>query len=68
MSESVMGSSAAPQQTGRLIGRLVVAALVLLLGYEAIHFWLRDPLHYIIDPTEKSFGAFWPRSVGSARA
>jgi hypothetical protein len=45
----------------RILGRLLGALVIALLGYEAIHFWLRDPLHYIIDPTEKSFGIYWPR-------
>ncbi|HXV16035.1 MAG TPA: DUF2306 domain-containing protein, partial [Gemmatimonadaceae bacterium] len=39
------------------------AIAILALGYEAIHFYLRDPLHYIVDPTQKSFGIFWPRRI-----
>ena len=42
----------------------MLAVAVLFVGYQAIHFWLRDPLHYIVDPTEKSFGNLWPHRVG----
>lgn len=33
---------------------------ILWLAYQAIHFYLRDPLHYIVDQSEKSFGNYWP--------
>ena len=39
------------------IGVIVFA----LLAYEAIHFYIRDPLHYIVDYTPGSFSRFWPR-------
>jgi uncharacterized membrane protein len=47
----------------RLALQALGAVVILALGYEAIHFYLRDPLHYIVNPTEKSFGIFWPRRI-----
>ena len=41
--------------------RAVSALIVLVLAYQALHFWLRDPLHYVIDYSTTSFGRFWPR-------
>lgn len=63
-----MGIAAGAERTSsQSISRLVLQALgaivILLLGYEAIHFYLRDPLHYIVDHTEKSFGTYWPRRI-----
>ena len=63
-----MGTTAhAPQSTsltpGRLLGRAIGVLVVLALAYDAIHFFLRDPLHYIVDPSQKSFGIFWPRRI-----
>ena len=48
---------------GRLLVRAVGLLVALVLAYEVVHFFLRDPLHYIIDPTEKSFGIYWPRRI-----
>lgn len=46
-----------PNPIRRLLGLLLVVGL----GYLAIRFYLRDPLHYLIDYTEASFGPYWPR-------
>jgi hypothetical protein len=43
------------------IRRLLGLLLFVGLGYLAIRFYLRDPLHYLIDHSEASFGRFWPR-------
>ena len=53
------GEIARPQN-GRSIAQLAAKsayALVLaLLAYQAVHFYLRDPLHYIVDYSATSFG------------
>lgn len=51
------------QSIPRMVGQALGVIAVVFLAYEAIHFYLRDPLHYIVDPTEKSFGIFWPRRL-----
>lgn len=59
---SAISMDPAPRPSSlRIIAQLAGAAVILLVGYEVVHFWLRDPLHYIIDPSEKSFGVLWPR-------
>ena len=63
-----MGITAdAPQSTTgspvRWLVRAVGVLAALVLAYEAIHFFLRDPLHYIVDPSQKSFGIYWPRRI-----
>ena len=41
----------------RRYGRMVA---VVVLGWLALTFLMRDPLHYLIDPTPESFGRYWP--------
>lgn len=48
-------------RSGRLVWQLLGLVVVAILGYETIHFWLRDPLHYIVDQSEASFRNYWPR-------
>jgi hypothetical protein len=59
----VSGSITPPSEgsLGRVIGQTLVVLVVATLAYQALHFWTRDPLHYIVDHTERSFGAYWPR-------
>jgi uncharacterized membrane protein len=45
----------------RMVWQLLLAIAMAAIGYEAIRFWVRDPLHYIVDQTAQSFGSFWPR-------
>lgn len=49
------------QSISRLILKALGAIAIAALAFEAVHFYLRDPLHYIVDYTQKSFGGFWPR-------
>ena len=37
-------------------GIIALAAIVLL----SLRFYIRDPLHYLVDQSEKSFGRYWP--------
>jgi len=53
----------AAQNLTRLVAKALGALVIAVLAYEALHFYVRDPLHYIVDPTEKSFGIYWPRRV-----
>jgi len=39
-----------------IAGIIVFVAIVLL----SIRFYVRDPLHYLVDRSEKSFGRYWP--------
>jgi len=59
-----VGSTVAPLP-GRSLLRFAIQVLTMLaivaLAYEALRFWTRDPLHYILDHTERSFGPYWPR-------
>jgi len=64
MGVSTAESFESEQPWGPLAWRVILWACVALVGYEVIHFYLRDPLHYIIDPTEKSFGPYWPHRIG----
>jgi hypothetical protein len=57
-------SSVAPPSKGslgRVIGQTLVVLVAVSLAYQAVHFWTRDALHYIVDHTERSFGTYWPR-------
>lgn len=60
----MMESHAAAAPASRPASRQLLQALgVIVLGllaYEALHFYLRDPLHYILDHTRQSFGFYWP--------
>jgi uncharacterized membrane protein YozB (DUF420 family) len=40
----------------RAAGIVALAVIVLL----ALRFYVRDPLHYLIDQSEQSFGRYWP--------
>jgi hypothetical protein len=44
-----------------VIRQIVLALIAAVLAYQAIRFWLRDPLHYIVDRSEASFGSLWPQ-------
>lgn len=55
--------SVAPESRGppaRLVGQVLIAAAVAFLAWQALQFWVRDPLHYVTDHTPKSFGHYWP--------
>lgn len=41
-----------------LLGLGVLAAA--FLAWQAVHFWVQAPLHYIVDQTEQSFKQYWP--------
>lgn len=41
----------------RSYGRI---AAIVVLGWLALTFLMRDPLHYLVDPTPESFGRYWP--------
>lgn len=57
-------ADAAASATSRIGFALPLRALgVLALGvlaYEAVHFYVHAPLHYIVHYTRQSFGVFWP--------
>lgn len=60
-----MTASEITQPTGSRSAQSFVAtaartAAVFVLGYFALHFYLRDPLHYIVDYSPQSFTRFWP--------
>ena len=40
--------------------RIAATVAILALACLALIFVIRDPLHYLIDPTAESFGRFWP--------
>lgn len=46
----------------QVLQALAVAAIA-LLAYEALRFYLRDPVHYMFDYTQKSFGVYWPHRL-----
>jgi uncharacterized membrane protein len=55
------------EETPPLLGRTAArrpgvyrAAAVAALAWLALTFLLRDPLHYLVDPSPESFGRFWP--------
>lgn len=48
------------QSPVRSVGQVLIAAAVALLAWQALHFWTRDPLHYLTDHTPQSFGDYWP--------
>src|ERR1043165_8736416 len=39
-----------------IAGTIALAAIVLL----SIRFYVRDPLHYLVDRSPKSFKSYWP--------
>lgn len=41
------------------IGYAIGIIAIALLAYFAVRFYLRDPLHYIVDHSEASFGRYW---------
>lgn len=43
-----------------MITRIAWTAAILVLGYFALHFYIRDPLHYIVDYSPQSFTRYWP--------
>lgn len=45
----------------RFISQALAVVLIGTLAYQALHFWARGPLHYLLDHTERSFGDYWPR-------
>jgi len=47
----------------RLLLQALGIAVLALLAYEALRFYLRDPVHYVLDYTQKSFGSYWPHRV-----
>ena len=54
---AVVKPTAGQRTTAR---RLAVPLAVLVLAWLTITFVARDPLHYLIDQTPRSFGRFWP--------
>lgn len=53
------GARSAQDIALKIIGAIVVA----LLAYQAVHFFVRDPLHYVVDYSTTSYGRFWPRRL-----
>jgi uncharacterized membrane protein len=40
--------------------RIIEVVTILSFAWLALIFLIRDPLHYLINPTPESFGRFWP--------
>lgn len=55
---------AVPQLSGKYpleaVLRVLAMVAMVVLAYEALRFWTRDPLHYILHQSQRSFGFFWP--------
>lgn len=56
-----MPRASSPRTISETLFTAVLIVVFGILAYEAIHFYVRDPLHYIVDYTPGSFSRFWPR-------
>jgi uncharacterized membrane protein len=59
MTATDFSAPAGTRSSAALAARAIATLLVAFLAWEMVHFFLRDPWHYIADYTPKSFDRFW---------